>query len=435
MIKHLKTTNIGPMTEMELDFSKRLNLFTGDNGLGKSFLLDIVWRCLTGSWAAEINQKLIIGKEAIPNRGLEGKIDFTLVENNKNIQHEIRHYKNNIQPWSNVNDYKLSDLVIYAMADDSFAVCDPYRSHLQSVPLASVGVISCEYVFSPSEVWEGLINKENTWMCNGLIRDWASWQKEKGLPFEHFKDVLKVLSPSTEELLEPGELTRISINDVRDIPTVRMSYNQDVPVVHASSAMRRIIALAYILVWTWEEHIQAAKLLGKPVVNQITFLIDEIESHLHPSWQRKIIKALLSVMEKLSPDVKVQLITTTHSPLIMASVEPLFDAEQDAWFDFNFEQGKENSRLKNPIVTLQKFDFEKQGDAANWLTSEAFDLKSSRSIESEQLLEKASTLLQNGNADSTSVGAIYDELLKALGPKDDFLFRWRAICQKRGLLA
>ena len=43
MIKHLKMTNVGPAATMELEFGKRLNLLTGDNGLGKSFLLDIAW--------------------------------------------------------------------------------------------------------------------------------------------------------------------------------------------------------------------------------------------------------------------------------------------------------------------------------------------------------------------------------------------------------
>jgi predicted ATP-binding protein involved in virulence len=315
------------------------------------------------------------------------------------------------------------------MVDGSFAISDPYREHVVASLSADHNTIATtEYVFNPSEIWEGLKNQKDSWLCNGLIRDWASWQKEKGLPFEHFKDVLKVLSPATEELLEPGELTRISINDVRDMPTIRMPFNQDVPVAHASSGIRRIIALAYILVWTWEEHLKAAKLLGEPVVNQITFLIDEIESHLHPSWQRKIINALLSVMEKLSPDVEVQLITTTHSPLIMASVEPFFDSEQDAWFDFNLEQGKENK------VTLQKFDFEKQGNAANWLMSEAFDLKSSRPIEYEKLVDEASALLQKESVDNTNVIAMNRKLVESLSPKDEFFIRWRSICQKKGWL-
>ena len=43
MIEHLKLDNVGPASEMALDFAPRVNLLTGDNGLGKSFLLDVVW--------------------------------------------------------------------------------------------------------------------------------------------------------------------------------------------------------------------------------------------------------------------------------------------------------------------------------------------------------------------------------------------------------
>ena len=41
MLKSLTINNVGPAPELSLDFGKRLNLLTGDNGLGKSFLLDI----------------------------------------------------------------------------------------------------------------------------------------------------------------------------------------------------------------------------------------------------------------------------------------------------------------------------------------------------------------------------------------------------------
>ena len=36
MLKHLKLENVGPSSGMELEFGDRLNLITGDNGLGKS---------------------------------------------------------------------------------------------------------------------------------------------------------------------------------------------------------------------------------------------------------------------------------------------------------------------------------------------------------------------------------------------------------------
>lgn len=50
-IEKLKLTGVGPAPEMAVDFGPRLNLFTGDNGLGKTFLLDLVWWALTRTWA------------------------------------------------------------------------------------------------------------------------------------------------------------------------------------------------------------------------------------------------------------------------------------------------------------------------------------------------------------------------------------------------
>ncbi len=54
MIKHLKMINVGPAATLELEFGKRINLLTGDNGLGKSFLLDIVW------WSLIMKKKYLI---------------------------------------------------------------------------------------------------------------------------------------------------------------------------------------------------------------------------------------------------------------------------------------------------------------------------------------------------------------------------------------
>ena len=81
-----------------------------------------------------------------------------------------------------------------------------------------------------------------------------------------------------------------------------------------------------------------------------------------------------------------------------------------------------------------KRDFELKGDAENWLTSKAFDLKSTRSMESEKLIEEAATLLDVPNPDVKKIKEKYDTLCQKLSPKDDFLFRWRFICEKKGYL-
>lgn len=425
MIKNVTLTNVGPAPGLELNFGKRLNLLTGDNGLGKSFLLDIAWWAMTRKWPSELNSKLTANKVALPrNNKHKANIKYTIDAVSGPKTKSIT-FKPETQEWPlGQSRPPIPGLVFYAMADGSFAVWDPMRNYWSKTDSEN-SQRPRAYVFSPKEVWDGLERSDGTWLCNGLIRDWASWQREKGDAFHSLKTVLEKLSPSVEEPLQPGDLTRISLDDVRDMPTLHMPYGQDVPVAHASSGMRRVIALAYFLVWCWQEHCQASKLLGKEPETKIVFLVDEVESHLHPKWQRQIIPALLEVTQTLTSKADTQLLATTHSPLVMTSVEPLFDAEQDAWFDLD---------LVDSEVVLKQRAFEKQGDATNWLTSEAFDLNSARPIEYEWLIEEASALLDAAQPDQDQIADMHQKLVTALGPKDDFLFRWRAICNKKGWL-
>ena len=51
VLKRLNLRRVGPAERLEIEFVERLNVFTGDNGLGKSFVLDIAWWILTRTWA------------------------------------------------------------------------------------------------------------------------------------------------------------------------------------------------------------------------------------------------------------------------------------------------------------------------------------------------------------------------------------------------
>ena len=77
VLHHLQLRNVGPTPQLELALAPRLNLITGDNGLGKSFLLDAAWYCLTRCWPQEINPKLISGAMALPRlRGETAELAF-----------------------------------------------------------------------------------------------------------------------------------------------------------------------------------------------------------------------------------------------------------------------------------------------------------------------------------------------------------------------
>jgi hypothetical protein len=427
MLQHLQLKNVGPAPEVEIEFAPRLNLFTGDNGLGKSFLLDIAWWAMTRRWPSEVNPHLTSGRRALPAGNGVATIGFSFTSKVKTETY-VSQYQPREQAWTGRPGRPANPgLVFYAMSDGSFAVWDPARNYWQTQGDVDVQDRVPAYVFSPTEVWDGLESKDGKLLSLGLVMDWAGWQKEKSRAFESLKGVLAELSPSTKEMLVPGDLTRISLDDARDIPTIRMPYGQDVPVLHASAGMRRILALAYVLVWAWEEHSKAAKLLREEPTKQVVLLMDEVESHLHPQWQRKIVPALLAVAKTLigAKGAQLQLITATHSPLVMASAEPIFDAKIDAWWDIDLERGR---------VKLQQRPFEKLGDASRWLTSEAFDMASSRPLAYEALVKRAAAILDEELPDAGRVKKMNDQLLSALSPTDDFLFNWRYVCHAKGWL-
>lgn len=52
----------------------------------------------------------------------------------------------------------------------------------------------------------------------------------------------------------------------------------------------------------------------------ILLLIDEIDLYLHPEWQRQILNDLLNAIKEALPKNYVQVIITSHSPIILSDV-------------------------------------------------------------------------------------------------------------------
>jgi hypothetical protein len=373
MLESIHLKNVGPAPEMQMELAPRLNLITGDNGLGKSFLLDVAWWALTRTWAREM---------VVPKPNADAEIAFAFTTKSGSTHAYASRYQAARERWGvkvrpNLNQ-PIPGLILYAQVDGGFSVWDPARNYGTGMGGPSDGPSA--FLFSAQEVWRG------NQYCKGLIDDWALWQAGNSQSFQVLTNVLDCLSPSPTERLTPGSLRKLTVRDPQRYPTLRMPYGEDVPVILASAGMRRIIALAYLLTWAWQEHIESAKLRGQKPTREIVFLIDEIEGHLHPQWQRRIVPALLKVMDALTGKhgSKVQLLVTTHAPLVLASVEPSFDADEDGWFDLDLEQKQ---------VVLRKRPFVRHGEVGNWLVSEAFDLKEPRSLEGEQAIARAQSVL------------------------------------------
>lgn len=456
MLRSLQMKDVGPAAQLDLELGERLNVLTGDNGLGKSFVLEVAWWVATGTW---------VGRPVLPHRGKEDDavISFQLDPGSPNGprqpslwhgQPQSARFRRKRQDWQDPlrhgTNYRgdgeglwtpewLNQLdwtpVVYSQADGAFSVWDPARNYPIQSPSESIYVDPRPYHLRLDELWDGLA-LDGKRVCNGLIQDWGRWWLEdaadKPSPFGLLRDVLRKLSHPSEPM-EPGEPRRIYLDDSRDFPTIDLPYG-NVPVSHLSAGMKRIVSLAYLIAWAWTEHVKACELLGRKPAERVVFLMDEVESHLHPKWQRHILPRLLEVLAGLGPSLRPQLLVTTHSPMVLASLEPHWITANDKLFLFELEERATEPSRKE--VELDELPWVKYGDAVGWLTSPIFGLKQARSPEAEVAIRAAQDFMTGKLADLPeglrTAQEIDRELRRLLPDQDKFWPRWVVWQEREG---
>lgn len=404
MLEYLHLKNVALSPEIKVNFAPRFNLIAGDNGLGKSFLLDLAWWSLTRTWA---------GAFALPASPKKATIEYVVKGKAKTTQPVLSTFRKADDTWPiDAKRPPIPGIVVYIRIDGGFSVWDPARNYWRNDPGRPAA-----YHFAAEDVWTGL-DVSGQRVCEGLERDWVNWQEGRKPQFQALENVLRVLSPSSEPL-RAGQPQRLFIGEGRDRPTLLIG-NQTVPVALASAGVRRILALAYFLVWAWHEHRVAAQLLGKKAEDRFVILFDEPETHLHPRWQRTIVPSLLAAVDALRDKhgVHPQVMLATHSPLVAASLEPLFDANLDDLIHLD---------LKNGQIVIEQGCWATQGDVTNWLVSETFGLEQARSLEAEQAIEAAEAFMRGEKQlpeGLDSKKAIHSKLQKLLPAHDTFWPRW-----------
>ncbi|TIN72060.1 MAG: ATP-binding protein [Mesorhizobium sp.] len=404
-ITSLHLSDAGPARDMQLDYGQRLTVVTGDNGLGKSFLLDFTWWAATGLWAE---------REALPSveSAKSPQVSYSLSSLSGRVRTFAARFDRKTFTWIRPKEsMTIEALAVFSRADGSFAVADPFRARLnRTTPL--LGSLSA------FEVWNGKLGT-----IEGLIRDWVRWQTAPdSKAFDQFASVLKRLSPEDLGVLTPGPAVRLP-GDARDIPTIQHRYGS-VPVTHASAGVQRVLLLAYLIIWSWQEHELAARQLGQSPLRRMMVIVDELEAHLHPKWQRIVLPALMKVGDLLSSDLAIQMVAATHSPMILASLESTFDPSIDLLYHLYGD---------GPEIKLEETAFVKYGDASGWLTSPLFGLRHARSREAEMAIEAAKSLQLMDEPAKEEVEAVSKRLRENLAGDDKFWPRWLYFAESHGV--
>ena len=144
-----------------------------------------------------------------------------------------------------------------------------------------------------------------------------------------------------------------------------------------------------------------------PLAEPAVVLIDEIDLHLHPKWQRELIDYLTNLFPN------TQFIVTTHSPLIVQAA-----AARDANVVVCRREG-------DHVVIDQSIEAVRGWRADQILTSDLFDLPSTRDTELEKLEKQRREILSKPKltkADEKklkSLSAELEDLRVMENPEDD----------------
>ncbi|MDN7587264.1 AAA family ATPase [Burkholderia seminalis] len=408
ILQFLEFSNLGPVRRMQCTPGSRFNIITGDNGLGKTFFLDIVWWALTREWA----DHMIVPNEPIATPPVITFSVSTEPDSNRiSSEFQSKPYR-----WKVPTVPSVSGLVIYARVDGSFAVWDPATASTENTGDRSRKPFLS---FTRESVWTGDSN------CEGLLRDWVRWQtRSSEFPaFETFKKIIQRLKPPDLGDFSIGNPQRVR-GWPMEIPTLIHPYGT-VPIVFESAGIRRILTLTYLVVWAWEEHKIQAKANGRKEERQMVILLDEAEAHLHPRWQRVLLRALLGIAQDLHNELSIQYFIASHSPLVLASAESIWNAERDKLFHLHMnDAGK---------VNFDEMDFEIRGSVDSWLQSPSFDELHPGSESAERALNDAKSLIEKKQPSQDEIRLASSALASHLAADDPFWMRWIIFALQHGV--
>ena len=329
-LKRFTLTNFRIFEQATFNFQPGMNLLVGINGSGKSSVLDAL-RILLSSALSKLNAysgrvtfhkpDITIGREALAaelNFVISGVPFLYTIGRHKKEQSDDFRYVVGLKPDSR-------DILkfIEKSKEDLLAVYfSPHRS------LSTTAAPD-----APTRRGQTAAHAKALLRRRLHLRDFAEWWLvQKTLSLEQDSPTatrrLEILTDAVKRFLENytnlravGDLTASSVRDRGakyyggQLPTLLLDKNDmTLNARQLSDGERGLLALVFDLVRRLS---LANPELDDPLQDgKAVVLIDELDLHLHPQWQRTVVEKLT----KTFPNC--QFIATTHSPFVIQSLEP-----------------------------------------------------------------------------------------------------------------
>ena len=352
-LNRLRLENFRRFKDVEVKFAKRLSVLVGINGAGKSSILSAISTLLSWYVRRLVSPNGTGAGMAISERDIKADaLSTTIALAIDDVGREVA--------WSVSKTAKGAP--IFDVRSDLKALTE-YVKDLRARKLASVPIIAA-YTVNRSVLDIPLrIKKHHEFSVLSAYDDAFDRAADFRRFFEWFREWEDVENERIADTLSAGDVPYLANNELaavrralsRFLPEfsdwkirrtpLRMEVKKDgepLSVDQLSDGEKCMIALVGDLArrLVIANPKQEDPLLGNGIV-----LVDEIELHLHPEWQKSVLPRLLQTFPN------VQFVVTTHSPLVLAQLNSLLYRMQDEIAVFGLRSGSVVS-LRDPDTGL-----------------------------------------------------------------------------------
>ncbi|EIJ41935.1 putative ATP-binding protein involved in virulence [Beggiatoa alba B18LD] len=318
-INMLQLQNFRGIKSLNIEFNEQVTIFAGKNGAGKSSILDALAMSLSwiiarvrhaGTSGRLIQENDIYNTEAYALIKVEGKTDLPIVWQlfkgkkgkpksiESSVLHDVSNYAKNLQV--QLTEHNILPLFVYypvnrAVLDIPLRIRKKHKFEiLEAYEVALTSAADFRQFFEWFRNREDLENEEKAFYQQKLNKD--------DVQLSAVRKALEIfLSELTQFRVRRNPLCLTAIKQGIEIQVNQLSDGEKCLIALIGDLARRLAI--------------ANPSLLNPLEGAGIVLIDELELHLHPAWQRQIIRQLTQTFPNC------QFVLTTHSPQILGEVE------------------------------------------------------------------------------------------------------------------
>lgn len=412
-IAHIELVNFRGFEDISVDFDEQITVFIGNNGSGKTTILEAIAACLqyVKEQVQDHVQKDIFNDSDIRIARDVDTFDINLTFSEPSVRLNSSYIRRGRSSFNFIGisndepDYEIeASLKTWYKDNKSLEIIAYYPC--QAITVENGQAVNFN-VFNVENAYDDALDGRFNF---SMLNKWLIWQyslrQERGANvfFDRIVEVLigekGILNDDTERRFNDLRVTYASSPE-----GALLFVKDDAPLLahQLSSGEKMLFALVADIgrrLVTANPHSKNPLEEGSGIV-----LIDEIDLHLHPLWQRRVVSKLMEIFPK------VQFIATSHSLVVISSLKP----------EYIRLLVKDETTQQKSVVNAQEAHKHTKGLEPNRILKEIMGTPL-RDVDTQEKMTALNNLLKTDYGNPKTL-VLLAELTEDLGKEDPFIMR------------